>query len=195
MADLGIYNTLFLEPMLDSYLSSERVNQMWETGNAAHLWMFGGVTLLILLIACANFANIATAQATDRTMEAGVRKSLGATPGQLARLFLGETGLTVAVSVGLGTFSAADSAFALILNETAVEHFEFASPEAAIGASFDQLGRSGTVIGVVEDYHYQSLHDPIGPLSLRPLQSGVRTISLKLAAGSLPGVMDEVRVA
>ena len=60
--------------------------------NAARtfLLLFIGVAALVLLLACVNYANLATALAMGRATEVGVRKTLGAGRGQIARLFLVE---------------------------------------------------------------------------------------------------------
>ena len=54
------------------------------------LWMFGALGAFILLIALINYVNLATAQATQRALEVGVRKTMGADRSALVRLFLGE---------------------------------------------------------------------------------------------------------
>ncbi len=50
----------------------------------------------------------------------------------------------------------------VILNETAVTEFNIHKP--VIGQRFSFKGRTGQIIGIVKDFHYQSLHDKIGPL-------------------------------
>lgn len=86
---------------------------------------------------------------------------------------------------------AADSTEALVINETAVDHFGFASAEDAIGTRFEQLGRTGTIIGVMEDIHFTSLREPIGPMSLRILEGSNSTFTLEVEAGtSLPATLD-----
>jgi putative ABC transport system permease protein len=60
-----------------------------------------------------------------------------------------------------------DSAQAMILNETAVSQLGYPSPDQAIGKRFDQFGRTGTIIGVVRDFHLRSLQDPIRALTMR----------------------------
>jgi predicted permease len=60
------------------------------------LWM---IAVFILVIACVNFINLATAQAVHRAREVGVRKVLGSRKWQLRGQFLLETGILVLVSV------------------------------------------------------------------------------------------------
>ncbi len=62
------------------------------------LWM---IAAFILIIACVNFINLATAQAVNRAREVGVRKVLGSGKWQLRRQFLLETFLLVIISVAL----------------------------------------------------------------------------------------------
>ncbi len=55
------------------------------------LYLFGTMALFVLLIACINYTNLATAQATQRGREVGVRKTLGATGMSLRGQFLAES--------------------------------------------------------------------------------------------------------
>lgn len=57
------------------------------------------IGVFILLIACINFINLATAQAIGRAKEAGVRKVLGSNRSQLISQLLGETFLIVLIAV------------------------------------------------------------------------------------------------
>jgi putative ABC transport system permease protein len=65
-----------------------------------------------------------------------------------------------------GTFGT-DSAKAVILNETAVSQLGYTSPKQAIGKRFEQFGNTGTIIGIVKDFHLRSLQDPIQAMAMR----------------------------
>jgi len=61
-----------------------------------------GIALVIILIACINFMNMATARSMERIREVGMRKALGAGRAQLIRQFLGEAFVLCAISVAAG---------------------------------------------------------------------------------------------
>ncbi|MBN8677249.1 MAG: ABC transporter permease [Chitinophagales bacterium] len=66
------------------------------------LWALGLIGIFLLVTACVNFVNMATAQALHRGREVGVRKSLGSTQRQLFWQFMAETGLVVGASLIIG---------------------------------------------------------------------------------------------
>lgn len=86
-----------------------------------------------------------------------------------------------------------DSANSLILNEAAAKLFGYPNPEDIIGKSFEQWGREGKVVGVVQDFNYVSLHDEVEPLSLRystPRNTSV--FSLKLNSTDFSRTLSEL---
>ena len=77
------------------------------------------VVLLVLLIACANVANLLLAVAVGRRQEATIKLALGAPRGRLIREFLRESGILCAASAGLG-YAIAAVAVARFTNFTVV---------------------------------------------------------------------------
>jgi putative ABC transport system permease protein len=67
-----------------------------------------------------------------------------------------------------------------ILNETAVKKIGWKSPEDAIGQIVEYGGRKAGVIGVVKDFHYESLHNPISPIILYYDPSSFDRISIRI---------------
>jgi len=79
----------WLQPMRDVHLHSD-VTYDLPTGNRTYIFGCAAVALIILIIACINYMNLATARATRRARSVGFRKILGASRMSLALQFLGE---------------------------------------------------------------------------------------------------------
>jgi len=88
-------------PLTDIYLESEAIFQLGPTGDATALRVFLAVAIFILLIAVINFINLATARATERAREVGVRKTLGAPRTALVGQFLSEAVITSTLATAL----------------------------------------------------------------------------------------------
>ena len=97
---LGLRLGLTLMPLTDIYFASDTKFDAWtKHGNASMTYIFLAVALFILLIACINFMNLATARAARRATEVGVRKALGANRRDLIYQFFGESFLTTFIAV------------------------------------------------------------------------------------------------
>jgi putative ABC transport system permease protein len=70
-----------------------------EIGTLQSVKSFSVIALLVLLIACINFMNLATARAAGRAKEVGLRKVAGALRGNIVTQFYGESGLTTVLAV------------------------------------------------------------------------------------------------
>ncbi len=60
-----------------------------------------------------------------------------------------------------------DSSRAMIVNSTAAKLLGYRDPHLIIGQQFEQSGVRGTIIGVVDDFHFESLQEKIQPLTMR----------------------------
>ncbi len=76
-----------LQPLTDIHLRADQSGDWTTGGNMATVILFGGIAIFILLLACVNFMNLATARAAERANEVGVRKAMGAGRGQLMGQF------------------------------------------------------------------------------------------------------------
>ena len=96
--------TLALQPLADMHFNPDFSNFRYRSMSREVIWSLGLVALMIILTACINFVNLATALSTQRAREVGVRKVLGSSHGQLMGQFLGEAALItlLAVTLALG---------------------------------------------------------------------------------------------
>ena len=94
------------ESLLSIHLYSP-FNSLDAGGSITTVYAFGAIGLFILLIACINFMNLATARAGERATEVGVRKAMGAGRRQLTGQFLGEALLTTAAATVVALVGAA----------------------------------------------------------------------------------------
>ena len=90
-----------LIPFRDVHLDNDKYSGMTPGGNRATVYGFAVIALLIVLVACSNFMNLATARATLREREIAVRKVAGAKRAQIALQILVEAVVTALVSLGI----------------------------------------------------------------------------------------------
>jgi putative ABC transport system permease protein len=95
----GFRVELDLVPYPDKYLHSSFKNGQIDGGRIDYVRLFSLVAVFILLIACINFMNLATARSTKRAKEVGVRKVIGAARPVLMAQFMGEAILLTFFSI------------------------------------------------------------------------------------------------
>ncbi|MEO6632217.1 MAG: FtsX-like permease family protein, partial [Mucilaginibacter sp.] len=103
--DKGLHYSLMLQPIKDIYLHSADLSfRERSLGDIKNVYIFSGVAVFLLLIACINFVNLTTARALKRVREAGIRKILGADRRELLTQFLFESLLFFGIAFVLSVF-------------------------------------------------------------------------------------------
>jgi putative ABC transport system permease protein len=121
----GTSDKPFLQPLKDIHLySSDFKFDAAQRGNITYVNALTLIAIFILLIACFNFINLATAKSLQRAKEVGVRKAIGAGKKQLIFQFIGETVLFAFISIIISIVLA----IVLLprLNEFTGKHISFA---------------------------------------------------------------------
>ena len=121
---------------LDQFSRMHLYSDMQDTGDIKTIYIFTAVGILIILTACINFMNLATARSGKRAREVGLRKVAGAVRGQLISQFIGESlvlsGLSLILALVLVT------QFLPVMNNLTGQYVRI-----------EDLGRAGIVLGLI----------------------------------------------
>ena len=99
--DPTVKQTLMIHAMADWRLRNKFDNGEIVGGMIDYVQIFGWVAGLVLLIACINFMNLATARSEKRAKEVGIRKAIGSSRTRLIFHFLGESTLLALLGFAL----------------------------------------------------------------------------------------------
>jgi putative ABC transport system permease protein len=103
----GQYARYYLQNLTEIHLHSDLFPELAPNGNIRYVWIFSAIAAFILLIACINFMNLATARSAGRAKEVGMRKVLGGRRLALIGQFLSESFVISALAVALAVLIAA----------------------------------------------------------------------------------------
>ena len=96
--DKKFHAQIFLTPMHDWHLHDSWENGVESGGQIVYVWMFGIIGVFVLLLACINFMNLATARSEKRAKEVGIRKTVGSARSMLIQQFYLESILVVIIA-------------------------------------------------------------------------------------------------
>jgi ABC-type antimicrobial peptide transport system permease subunit len=104
--DQASHTRYLLQPVADIHFNKKYADSNpTSTLSGEYLYWLAAIGFFLLAIACINYINLSTAFGMRRSMEVGVRKSMGAQRGQLAAQFLTETFLLTTAVVVLAGFT------------------------------------------------------------------------------------------
>lgn len=118
----------YLQPLTDIYLTSNLYAEFSANSNIQYVYIFSAIAIFIIVIACINFMNLATARSAKRAKEVGIRKTLGSTSNKITSQFMLESfifvfiamlislGLTEAFRIPFNTLAGKDLSFNIFQN-------------------------------------------------------------------------------
>lgn len=81
---------------------------------------------------------------------------------------------------------------AMLINETMVKKMGYKTPEEAIGKSFKQFAATGTIVGVVKDFHFHSSQELVPPLAIRPADGFFTCLTLDITSANMQQTIAQV---
>jgi putative ABC transport system permease protein len=100
--------------------------------------------------------------------------------------FIRQYGLQLVAGRAFSTAFPPDSTKSFIINETAAKDLGYVHPVDAISKKMTQWGRSGQIIGVIKDFHFQSLAQDIKEMDLRINPRNMNVFTVKIKGGNIP---------
>jgi putative ABC transport system permease protein len=191
------YEDLPLQALTSIYMATQRSWENGTRGSMNNVYVLSIIAIFILLIACFNYVNLATARASRRLKEVGLRKSLGALRRMLVAQFLGESIIVAFIAALIAVFLAWISlpAFRTLI-ESPLSLSILPGPGLVAGAAFALV----LFIGILAGAYPAFIISGFQPLQIfRPASKGIHShhnfrkilvaiqfvISIALVAGTL----------
>lgn len=100
-AEAGVKARYRLQRITDIHLYSKIQDEAEAGGDISYIYIFGAVAAFMMVIACINYMNLATARSVNRSREVGMRKVMGAQRGILMVQFIAESVIMAAGSLAI----------------------------------------------------------------------------------------------
>ncbi len=157
------YDAVKFTALTDLHFEPEMKWELESPANPAYIPIFIITALMVLLIACINFMNLATARSAKRAKEIGLRKTLGGTKKQLITQFYGESFLMtcIALLLSLGVLLLVIKPFNILTDKS------FAIADVSSPTFLVMLLMMGLVVGLTSGSYpalYLSNFKPISAL-------------------------------
>jgi putative ABC transport system permease protein len=94
---------------------------------------------------------------------------------------------------GFSKETGTDHLAAFVANEEAVKTLGFADPDKAVGQNIGALGKNATIIGVIKNYHFEGLQQPMRPLLMEVAASKFDVFSLRLSNQNIQTSIERVK--
>lgn len=98
---VGVKVHYSLQRITDVHLHSKIADEAEEGGDISYVYIFSAIAVFMILIACINYMNLATARSANRAKEVGLRKVMGSQRFQLIAQFLTESILVASISLAI----------------------------------------------------------------------------------------------
>ena len=114
------HSTLSLQPLKSIRLHSDLVWEMYPNGDITYIYVFSIIAIFLLLIACINYMNLATARSARRSREVGLRKVFGSNRKSLIIQFLFES-IIMALGAAIASLMLAELLLPVYNNITSLD--------------------------------------------------------------------------
>lgn len=106
--------------------------------------------------------------------------------------FLGTYEIALVAGRGFSKEYGTDQEDAFLINEFGVSEFKFGSPEEALGKTINMEGKEGRIVGVVKDFNFLSLSQPMSPLLLEVNVAQFSTFTVKIDNHNIPETLSNI---
>src|SRR6185295_11789146 len=86
-----------------------------------------------------------------------------------------------------------DDSLAFIINESAARKMGWKTNEEGIDKDFQYNNKNGKLIGIVSDFHFESLHQEIAPMIFLPRQGNYNNLTIKISGDNLQAGLEHVQ--
>lgn len=191
------YEDLPLQSLGSIYMATPRSWENGTRGSMNNVYILSIIAVFILLIACFNYINLATARASRRLKEVGLRKSLGALRRMLVAQFIGESLIVTFIASFLAAFLGWITLPAFrTLVESPLSFSILPNPWMVVGASLGLIVFVGILAGaypafIISNFEPLQIFRPsvkgiFGHHNLRKVLVGIQfMISIMLVAGTM----------